>query len=168
MAIGVLSFVSKSVTPVIWAPITALAPAKLSTVWLVLAALLLVAACAPPGPGVILRNQRFSVEVADDPGERTLGLMFREEMPADHGMLFIFEQEVPRAFWMKNTRIPLDILYFNRRLALVSLHRHVPPCRADPCPNYPSEKAAKYVLELNAGIAQRLKVAPGDSLILDL
>lgn len=131
-------------------------------------ALIALAACVPPGSSVILKDQRFIVEVADDPGERNLGLMFREEMADDEGMLFIFEQESPRAFWMKNTRIPLDILYFNRRLTLVSLYRHVPPCRADPCPNYPSEKPAKYVLELNAGTADRLRVEPGDSLILDL
>ena len=135
---------------------------------LIFVALLLLAGCVPQGPSVILKDHRFMVDVADDPGERSLGLMFREQMADDHGMLFVFEQELPRSFWMKNTRISLDILYFNRRLSLVSLQRDIPPCRADPCPNYPSEKPAKYVLELNAGTADRLKVAPGDSLILDL
>ncbi len=135
--------------------------------WL-LVIFLLLAGCARSGPSVVLKGQRFFVEVADAPGERNLGLMFREHLEPDAGMLFVFEAEAPRAFWMKNTRIPLDILYFNARLVLVSLQRHVPPCRADPCPNYPSAKPAKYVLELNAGTADRLRVEPGDSLKLEL
>lgn len=130
--------------------------------------LILAVGCVRSGPSVVLKGERFFVEVADAPGERNLGLMFRERMAADAGMLFVFEAEAPRAFWMKNTRIPLDILYFNARLVLVSLHRHVPPCRADPCPNYPSAKPAKYVLELNAGTADRLRVEPGDLLELEL
>ncbi len=141
---------------------------KRSAPFLLLAFSALVGACAPPGPSVVLKDERFLVEVADDPGERNLGLMFRERMGAGEGMLFVFPDEMPRAFWMKNTRIALDILYFDQRLTLVSLHRHVPPCRADPCPNYPSVLPAQYVLELNAGTADRLAVQPGDSLILDL
>ncbi|MDJ0654171.1 MAG: DUF192 domain-containing protein [Xanthomonadales bacterium] len=127
-----------------------------------------LAACAPGGPSVVLKDQRFYVEIADDPGEQQMGLMFRNRMGEDRGMLFIFERDEPRSFWMKNTRISLDILYFDSGLSLVSMQQDVPPCRRDPCPSYPSTGPARYVLEINAGIAERLGVEVGDLLVLDL
>lgn len=122
----------------------------------------LLTACAQ-APTVELRGQRFVVEIADDDHERARGLMFRDRLPADHGMLFIFEQETPQAFWMKNTRIPLDILYFDADRVLVSWALDTPPCSTgDRCPSYPSARPAKYVLELNAGTARRLGLQLGD------
>jgi uncharacterized membrane protein (UPF0127 family) len=79
-------------------------------------------------------------------------------------MLFVFPHSGPQAFWMKNTLIPLDILYFDTNRRLVSMQLDVPPCRADPCPTYPSEAPALYVLELSAGSAQRMGVRRGDEL----
>ena len=130
------------------------------------AALLLVG-CASAGnsPWVELKGKRFQIEIADDETERARGLMFREEMAADRGMLFIHDQEEPQAYWMKNTKIPLDILYFDHDRKLVSSQQGVPPCSAgDQCPPYPSQGSALYVLELNAGIAQALGVKTGDKL----
>ena len=127
-----------------------------------------LAGCGAGGPSVVLKDQRFYVEVADDPGEQQLGLMFRNRMGEDRGMLFIFERDEPRSFWMKNTRISLDILYFDSQLSLVSMQQDVPPCRRDPCPSYPSTGPARYVLEINAGIAEQLGVEVGDPLVLDL
>jgi uncharacterized protein len=119
------------------------------------------------GPWVELRGERFCVEIADDDAERSRGLMFRDAMAPEHGMLFLFERPEPRAFWMMNTRIPLDILYFDDDLRLVSASERVPPCRSSSrCPSYPSDGPARYVLELNAGLAARLGVAPGDELRL--
>ena len=83
-------------------------------------------------------------------------------------MLFIFPDEAPRSFWMKNTRIPLDILYFDSQQNLVSMQQDVPPCRTERCPSYPSEGPARYVLELNAGMASRLNVQTGDYLDIQL
>ncbi len=125
-------------------------------------------ACASGGPSVELGGNRFSVEIADTQETQQLGLMFRDSMPADHGMLFIFPNEAPRSFWMKNTRIPLDIMYFDKDLKLVSLSADTPPCKVSRCPSYPSIAPAKYVLELNAGIAASLGIAVGDKLKLDL
>jgi len=120
------------------------------------------------GPYVELNSERFSVELADTEDKRTLGLMFRDSMPDDHGMLFIFPGETRRSFWMKNTRIPLDIFYFDSNLALVSVSENTSPCRSRKCPAYPSDGPAKYVLELNAGKAAELGVKSGDVLELHL
>ena len=121
--------------------------------------------CASGGPWVELGNQRFHVEIADDDAERARGLMFRDALPAGHGMLFIHERQEPQAYWMKNTRIPLDILYFDNARKLVSQQRDVPPCSlGDACPPYPSDAPARFVLELNAGEAARLQLNEGAEL----
>ena len=127
-----------------------------------------LAACSAraTGPSVELKGQRFDVEIADTEPARERGLMFRESMPADHGMLFLFDDNAVRTFWMKNCRMPLDILYFDEKYKLVNVQQRVPACRSEPCPVYPSEGAAKYVLELNAGVADKLDVKPGDAIKL--
>ncbi len=125
--------------------------------------LLALSACASARtPWVEVGGERFQVEVADDDAERARGLMYRDAMADDHGMLFIHDRQEPQAYWMKNTRIPLDILYFDRDRRLVSQQRDVPPCSAgDRCPPYPSRAPAQYVLELNAGQAARLGLQDG-------
>ncbi len=130
--------------------------------WSVLAPALLLSACANGGPWVEVGGERFTVEIADDDAERARGLMFRDELAAGTGMLFIHDAEEPQAYWMKNTRIPLDILYFDDARKLVTQQRNVPPCSGgDSCPSYPSDQPARYVLELNAGEAERLKLRDG-------
>lgn len=126
---------------------------------------LMLSGCASGGSWVEIGGQRYTVEVADDDAERGRGLMFRDEMAADRGMLFVHEREAPQSYWMKNTRIALDILYFDTAKRLVSQQRDVPPCSlGDRCPPYPSNAPARYVLELNAGEAARLKLADGAAL----
>jgi len=125
-------------------------------------------ACASGGPSVELGGKTFSVEIADTREKQALGLMFRDSMPADAGMIFLFPNEAPRSFWMKNCRIPLDIMYFDQELKMVSISANTPPCRSERCPNYPSTGPAMYVLELNAGVAAELGVGPGDQLTLKL
>lgn len=123
-------------------------------------ALLCLGACKAE-PTVTIAGHTFQVEIADDPESQQLGLMFRDEMADDHGMVFIFKREQPRSFWMKNTRIPLDILYFDQHRRLVSMHTDVRPCRTERCPGYPSRKPAQYVLEINAGLAKELGITTG-------
>lgn len=135
---------------------------------LALVILLFCSACNSAEPQVVLKGQRFTVELATDRKQQALGLMFRDSMEDDHGMLFIFPTEASRSFWMKNTRIPLDIFYFDKNLALVSVAKNARPCRTQRCPGYPSEGPAMYVLELNAGKADELGVAAGDVLSLHL
>lgn len=131
---------------------------------LLLVLLVGTSACSS-GPTVTLRERVFTIEIADSDAERERGLMFRDHMAADAGMLFLFEDEQPRSFWMKNCRIGLDILYFDAAWKLVGQSLSVPPCSmGDRCPSYPSGAPARYVLELNAGTAQAMGVQLGDSL----
>ena len=95
--------------------------------------LLLCGSCMAGGPYVELKGERFSVELAQTQEKQALGLMFRDSLPDDHGMLFIFSREARRSFWMKNCRIPLDIFYFDSNLALVSVSENTPPCRTQRC-----------------------------------
>ena len=114
---------------------------------------------------VEIKGQRYSVEVANTEASRAQGLMFRDEMDADKGMFFVHPANEMQAYWMKNTKIPLDILYFDPQLKLVSQSRDTPPCSAgDQCPPYPSTAPAQYVLELNAGQAAKLNLQDGDQL----
>ena len=125
---------------------------------------LLAAGCASGSDlWVELDGSRYAVEIADDNAERARGLMFRDELVAGHGMLFIHDREEPQAYWMKNTRIPLDILYFDGERRLVAQQREVPPCPdGTPCPSYPSRAPARYVLELDAGEALRMELRNGE------
>ena len=135
-----------------------------------LCVLMLVActACASGEPSVDLGGKNFKVEIADTAEKQALGLMFRDSMADDEGMIFVFPNEAPRSFWMKNTRIPLDIMYFDKNLKMVSISADTPPCRVSRCPSYPSTGPAMYVLELNAGKASELGVKPGDKLTIRL
>lgn len=131
-------------------------------------AIISCSACAAGSPSVEIGGKQFSVEIARTREEQALGLMYRDDLPADHGMLFIFPAESPRSFWMKNTRIPLDILYFDTQLTLVSAALNTPPCRVNRCPSYPSIAPSMYVLELNAGTASELGIKLGDRLTIGL
>jgi uncharacterized membrane protein (UPF0127 family) len=136
------------------------------TLLLLLGYVLSACSALASGPSVELHGHHFDVELAADDATRERGLMFRDEMPADHGMLFLFDTPHELQFWMKNCRMPLDILYFDEKYKLVSMQQRVPPCRSagNDCPVYPSNAPARYVLELNAGTADKLGVEIGDEL----
>ncbi len=96
-----------------------------------------------------------SVEIADTPATREQGLMGRESLPEKTGMLFIMDQSQVLNFWMKNTLIPLDILFFDEQLRFVSA-ASMTPCTTDPCHVYSSGGSALYALEVPMGFkAQR-------------
>jgi uncharacterized membrane protein (UPF0127 family) len=140
--------------------------ARLFALGLAAASLSACATTSDDGMWVELKGKRFVVELADDDAERARGLMFRDEMAPDHGMIFVHDAEEPQSYWMKNTRIPLDIVYFDRARKLVSIAK-APPCSlGDKCPPFPSEGPALYVLELNAGTTDALGAKPGDELKL--
>ncbi|MFZ4791571.1 MAG: DUF192 domain-containing protein [Candidatus Competibacteraceae bacterium] len=108
----------------------------------------------------------FQVEMAQTAAERQQGLMFRRELPPDQGMLFI-QSPGSALFWMKNTYIALDLLYFDADGRLLQVVAAAPPCKTPDCPIYPSTAATvRYILEINAGEAARRGLHIGDRLRL--
>jgi uncharacterized membrane protein (UPF0127 family) len=105
-------------------------------------------------------------EVADTPQKRVRGLMFRENLPPDRGMLFPFPEPQHWTMWMKNTRIPLDMIWLNSDKRIVHVERNVPIClRTDEgCPQYQPNRKASFVLEVAAGVAASLKMEEGVTL----
>lgn len=106
-------------------------------------------------------EHKIVVEVADTPGEREVGLMNRSSMPKDHGMLFDFRQTRPVSMWMKNTYIPLDMLFMDASGVVTHLAANAQPLSLDVIS---SEGAVRYVLELNGGAIARLGIKVGDRL----
>ena len=114
------------------------------------------------GPRVEIEDKALVfVELADDEEERREGLMYRQSLEENSGMLFLYESERELSFWMKNTFIPLDIIFINSDFEIVDIH-HAVPCRADPCPQYVSKLPAQYVLEVNGGFAEKKGIEEGD------
>ncbi len=114
---------------------------------------------------VELRNDlaevRFDVELAITPKERSRGLMFRESMPNRSGMLFVFDPPQPVAFWMKNTLIPLDMIFVDRSGTVTRVHEGAIPGDLSPIEGGDSVYA---VLEINAGLAERYAIRPGSQM----
>ena len=104
----------------------------------------------------------FQVELADTDLKRQQGLMYRDLLPSQSGMLFVFESSYPHGFWMKNTLLPLDMIWIDEEQTIVDIQTAV-PCAADPCPSYAPSGSAKYVLEINAGGADRYDLQTGDT-----
>jgi hypothetical protein len=104
-------------------------------------------------------THRFTVEYADTPERRAVGLMHRPAMAADHGMLFDFKTDAPVAMWMRNTRIPLDMLFIARDGRIVNIAERAMPFSET---TIPSKGPVRAVLELNGGTATRLGIKPGD------
>jgi uncharacterized membrane protein (UPF0127 family) len=99
------------------------------------------------------------IELAQDEPQRQLGLMYRDTLAENQGMLFLFDNEEVRSFWMKNTVLSLDMIFVNARNEVVTIHKYTTPYSEE---TYVSTKPAKYVLELNAGYADRKKISVGD------
>ncbi len=102
------------------------------------------------------------VEVVETEETRQNGLMFRKKLAEDHGMLFVFQQASKLSFWMKNTLIPLDMIFVDEKGKIVHIEHAAQPCEADPCRVYSSPVAAKYVLEINGGLSRKLGIQTGD------
>lgn len=101
----------------------------------------------------------FQVEVADTDQERGQGLMYRREMAPDHGMLFVFDRPHRVTMWMKNTPLPLDMLFIGADGRIVDIHERTVPFSLD---TIAAGRRSLYVLELNGGTVDRLGLAVGD------
>lgn len=101
-------------------------------------------------------------EVADEPSELQEGLMFREVLEENEGMLFVFKEEARHRFWMKNTLIPLDMVFIAANGTIVDILQ-ADPCPQEPCETYGPKEEARYVLEVNQGFSEEHRVGEGDS-----
>jgi uncharacterized protein len=120
---------------------------------------------ATSGPRILMPDGTvYRVEVVADDEQRAQGLMFRDRLLPYSGMLFVFPEDGVYAFWMKNTLIPLDMIWIDASQTVVHVKHDVPPCRVANCPSYSPGVEARYVLELAAGEAKTRGLKPGDRL----
>jgi uncharacterized membrane protein (UPF0127 family) len=127
-----------------------------------------VAACqAEPKVTITTKEGRtisFVVEIADTPAKREMGLQYRRELAADRGMLFIFPGESQQSFWMKNTPLPLDMIFINRERKVAGIVEQTVPFSLDP---RSVSAASQFVLEINGGLSKRHGIKAGDSVRFD-
>jgi len=102
-----------------------------------------------------------NVQIVQKIEELTRGLQFRKSLARNAGMLFVFSQMSTHPFWMKDTFIPLDMIWLDEDQKIVYIARQVPPCTKDPCPTYGPTTASRYVLEVNTGYADELGLRVG-------
>ncbi len=112
------------------------------------------------GPRAIVNGMVLSLEIADSPEERRVGLMFRDPLPENHGMLFVFGREQGYSFWMMDMKFSLDIIWIDRDGIVVHVEHDVPPC-SQACPSYQPNVSALFVLEVNAGVATSIDLENG-------
>ena len=117
------------------------------------------------GPRVIFPDGFVvAVEIAADDERRAQGLMYRDRIDPGHGMLFLFPQENVLSFWMKNTRIPLDMIFIDSQRRIAGIVENAAPCKFDPCPSYGTNDISRYVLEVGGGQAKAHGLKKGDVL----
>jgi uncharacterized membrane protein (UPF0127 family) len=113
---------------------------------------------------VCIKEKCFQVELAETSAQREAGLMYRKELFPDAGMFFVFDKEGKHSFWMKNTLIPLDIIWIDSEGRVVYIKENAPPCKALICPSFVSPLPAKYILEINAGLCAKIGIKAGDQI----
>ena len=111
---------------------------------------------------VCFKENCFIVEIADTDEKRAQGLMFRKYLEENKGMFFVFEEEGIYPFWMKNTLIPLDIIWINSNKEIVFIKENALPCKVDPCESIDPKTNALYVLEVNSNIVKETGIKIGD------
>jgi uncharacterized membrane protein (UPF0127 family) len=112
-------------------------------------------------------GQIMILELALTHEEIAQGLMFRNSLPEDRGMLFLFSEERIPSFWMKNTLIPLDMVFLSPQGVIVDIVHDARPCTADPCPQYVPKAEALAVLEIAAGVAEKHSLQEGSHLVFE-
>ncbi len=137
----------------------------LSTIWLLV---LTVSACdAQPKVTITTQDGRqvgFAVEVADTPGKREMGLMYRTELGDDRGMIFVFPSESQQSFWMKNTPRSLDMIFISKERKIVGIVEQATPFSLDPR-FVPGQ--SQFVFEINGGLSKRHGFKAGDAVQFD-
>ena len=111
---------------------------------------------------ICFENKCFDVEIADTSEKRERGLMNREYLELNSGMLFLFEEENKYSFWMKNVLISLDIIWIDQNKKVVFIKENAEPCKTEECESFKSDNKALYVLEMNGGLAEKIELNIGD------
>lgn len=115
---------------------------------------------------VKINDQTLHVEIADEKVEQKLGLMGRDRLVDDHGMLFVYPSVNVPVFWMKNMLIPLDMIFIGPDKKINHIIQNIPPCTEENdenCPTYHSPESTQYILEVKAGYAQAHQIKVGDN-----
>lgn len=110
---------------------------------------------AAPTKTARVNNVCINVEIADTMEERTMGLMFRENMGENEGMLFVFESQEAQGFWMKNMKFALDIIWISADKRIIDIAENIQPCGSQDCESYTSKEKIKYAIEVNAGFVKK-------------
>ncbi len=110
----------------------------------------------------------FEVELAQTFEEKQRGLMYREHLDANRGMLFVYEDEDIYSFWMKNTLLPLDIIWIDSNYKVVYIEHNAVPCNESPCKSINPEERALYVLEINGGISKKIGLEEGEQVSINI
>ncbi|MBN3897730.1 MAG: DUF192 domain-containing protein [Nostoc sp. NOS(2021)] len=110
---------------------------------------------------IVPNGTTIQLEVAQTPEQQEMGLMYRPALPDDRGMLFPFPSAQPVSFWMKNTPMPLDIVFLHKGIVQY-IQAGTPPCASEPCPTYGPNTPIDKVIELRSGRAAELKLKVGD------
>jgi len=137
---------------------------------ILLALMLVLVSCTAeqnPAHSMQIGATKVNLELAITPAEQAKGLMHREYLAEDRGMLFIFEYEQMQSFWMKNTLIPLDMIFIDSDDKIVDIMT-AEPCEKEPCKSYTPKAEAKYVLEVNAGFAEKHNIEIGEEAKLNI
>lgn len=112
-------------------------------------------------PKVCIHDACVKVDIADSNTERALGLMYVEKLDWDKGMLFVFDKPDTYKFWMKNTKIPLDIIWIDNSSKIIYIY-NAEPCKIKDCPSFGPDIDAMYVLEVNSGYSKLHNISIGD------
>lgn len=116
---------------------------------------------------VIIKSKKINIEIADDDNEKATGLMFRESLAKDSGMLFVYNDSKVRNFWMANMQFPLDMLFINESKTVIKIE-HASLCENKVCNIYNSNLPARYVLEVNSNFSEENNIKTGDLVSINI
>lgn len=109
-----------------------------------------------------INNTHFKIEKAETIAQKTVGLMYRQSLKENRGMLFIYPTETYTAFWMKNTYIPLDMIWIDKDKKIVDITHNAQPCATENCSTYTTDNKILYVLEVKGGVSKKFGFKKGD------
>jgi len=115
---------------------------------------------------ICINDNCFKVEIVKNQKDKEKGLSFKESLPINAGMLFVYKKEDFYSFWMKDMNFSLDIIWINKNKKIVHIEKNVPPCNTKKCQKYRPTQKAMYVLEINSNLTEKLKIKKGDKIVL--